>query len=175
MPSFVLTGTPGAGKTAILRRLEADGFAVVEEAATDVIALRHAEGADEPWREPGFVDAIVTLQRRRERTGAEVIFHDRSPVCTLALSRYAGLPPTPLLTAEVRRARSVYARTVFFVRNQGFVVPTAARRITLAESLAFEEIHLRTYRETGFDLIDVPPGPLATRVAVISSCVRSAT
>lgn len=52
MRRFILTGTPGSGKTALLRRLEIDGHAVVEEAATDVIALRQAEEIDEPWREP---------------------------------------------------------------------------------------------------------------------------
>jgi predicted ATPase len=41
---FVLTGTPGSGKTAIIRQLEIDGFSVVEEAATDLIALTQAQG-----------------------------------------------------------------------------------------------------------------------------------
>jgi predicted ATPase len=44
MRSFILTGTPGSGKTAIIRQLELDGFSVVEEAATDVIALGRARG-----------------------------------------------------------------------------------------------------------------------------------
>jgi len=39
MPAYVLTGAPGAGKTAILRMLETFGHPVVEEAASDVIAL----------------------------------------------------------------------------------------------------------------------------------------
>ena len=38
MRRFIITGAPGAGKTAIIRQLELDGFSVVEEAATDVIA-----------------------------------------------------------------------------------------------------------------------------------------
>ena len=33
MKRYILTGTPGAGKTAILRALETEGFDVVEEAA----------------------------------------------------------------------------------------------------------------------------------------------
>ena len=44
MPAYILTGTPGSGKTAILRMLEDAGYLVVEEAATDVIALGQALG-----------------------------------------------------------------------------------------------------------------------------------
>jgi predicted ATPase len=42
MKRFIVTGTPGAGKTAIIRQLELEGFSVVEEAATDVIAAAQA-------------------------------------------------------------------------------------------------------------------------------------
>src|SRR6185295_12419135 len=107
MPSYVLTGTPGAGKTAMLRFLESSGHAVVEEAATDVIALQHALADETPWNDAALIDKIVTLQRMREAStgaaGSEVVFFDRSPVCTLALSRYADLAPSRLLTEEVDR------------------------------------------------------------------------
>jgi hypothetical protein len=48
MRRLIITGAPGAGKTAIIRKLELDGFSVVEEAATDVIAVAQAEGTIEP-------------------------------------------------------------------------------------------------------------------------------
>jgi predicted ATPase len=178
MPGYILTGTPGSGKTAILRMLETVGYPVVEEAATDVIALNQALGRDQPWDEPAFIDTIVALQRRRQdralgsRDG-EIVFFDRSPVCTLALSRYAGLDASRSLTREVDRAVSdgSYAKTVFFIRNQGFVAATAARRISFADSLVFERIHERTYRDLGFKVVDVPAGPLADRVALIRQVV----
>jgi hypothetical protein len=44
MRRFIITGAPGAGKTAIIRQLELDGFSVVEEAATDVLAAARAQG-----------------------------------------------------------------------------------------------------------------------------------
>ena len=176
MVNYVLTGTPGAGKTAIVRQLERDGHRVVEEAATDVIALEQALGHPEPHTHAAFIDMIVGLQSRRQQAaeaaagpdGASV-FYDRSPVCTLALSRYLGYPESARLTAEVDRLLRCgsYARTVFFVRSLGFVTPTAARRISLADSLDFEQVHERTYRELGFRLVDVPPGPLADRVGVV--------
>ncbi|GAA4440332.1 AAA family ATPase [Phytohabitans houttuyneae] len=169
MPAYILTGTPGSGKTAILRQLELDGHAVVEEAATDVIALWRALGRAEPWREHDFVDQVAALQRRRFAAAAAggVTFFDRSPVCTLALCRHLGLPPSRLLREEVARAEGEYERTVLFVRNQGFVERTAARRLSFADSLTFERVHEHTYRELGYTLVEVPAGPLAERVATV--------
>jgi predicted ATPase len=179
MPAYILTGAPGSGKTAILRMLEVAGYLVVEEAATDVIALGNALECDEPWSEPGFIDRVVALQRRRQdRALADgnsgIVFFDRSPVCTLALSRYLGCAPSQLLDREVDRITSDAGneKGVFFIRNQGFVQPTAARRISFADSLAFERVHEQTYRDLGFRLIDVPAGPLADRVALIRQAVE---
>lgn len=179
MPRYILTGTPGAGKTAVLRLLEFQGYFIVEESATDVVALENALGDDEPWADPAFIDKILTLQQRRQGVQRaaedEPVFFDRAPMCTLALSEYLGFAPSRLLLDEVDRVvrRSVYEPIVFFIRNQGFVRATAARRIGFAESLVFERIHRRTYRRFGFDLVEVPAGPLVDRVGLIAQTVQA--
>jgi len=182
MPRYILTGTAGAGKTAVLRQLEVNGMSVVEEAATDVIALGQSLGQDRPWTEAAFIDQIVALQRLRQMNAraaeTETVFFDRSPVCTLALSRYSGFATSPLLAEEIERIlrEGVYEPTVFFVRQQGFIERTAARRITFEDALQFERVHEQTYRELGFGLVDVPAGPLGDRVALIQQTLeRSAT
>src|SRR5579872_3543932 len=153
MRRFIITGTPGAGKTAIIRQLELDGFGVVEEAATDIIAAAHAHGTVEPWRDPSFIDAIARLQRDRQIRAScqrdEVQFHDRCVVCTAALAVHLGYPFPAFLTSELDRIRNeeIYQNRVFFVRNLGFVTPTEARRISLEDAMRFEKIHEETYRK----------------------------
>jgi len=126
----ILTGAPGAGKTVVLRGLELAGYGVVEEAATDVIAWRQANGCMEPWKQPDFVDAILDLQIRRQ-TAADCqgrsVYLDRSPVCTLALCRFLGLTPTERLNQETApdRLRAFYRPQVLFVQGLGFITPTS--------------------------------------------------
>ena len=173
MKRFILTGTPGSGKTAILRALEAEGYAVVEEAATDVIALAHARDHAEAWRSPSFIDDILTLQRSRLELAANlpgaIQFHDRAPVCTHALCVHLGYTVPRRLSDAIGRqlAEHTYEKKVFFVENLGFVEPTQARKITFEDSLAFERVHDESYRRFGFDLIRIPAKALSERVADI--------
>ena len=175
----MLTGAPGAGKSAILAELGHRGYAVVAETVTDLITLAQADGHDSPWSMTGFMDTVVAEQRRRQEeqvnSGTAVQFYDRSPICTLALAVYGGHPVTDLLAAEVERVvrRRVYERRVFFVRPLGFVTRTAVRRITLAKSLEFERIHEQVYRAHGYDLVDIPRDEIAARAAVVDRYVQS--
>ena len=177
MRRFIITGAPGAGKTAIIRQLELDGFSVVEEAATDVIAAAQARGIKEPWTHPSFIDAIASLQKERVIRAScqpdKVQFHDRSVVCSAALAVYLGYCFSTVLTAELERVKEegIYDNRVFFIRNLGFVTPTSARRISFEETLRFERIHEETYHRLGFDLVWIEPGDLLTRVAKIKSAI----
>jgi predicted ATPase len=179
MKRYILTGTPSSGKTSILRRLERDGFSVVEEAATDVIALLQARGFAEPWTQPSFIDDLVELQKQRQIESAaandSVQFHDRSAVCTAALANYLGYPVSRVLSDELKRIRTerIFEKTVFFVRNLGFVAATEARRISFEEALRFEQIHEETYRSFGFALTYIELGSVPERVEAIKRVVTA--
>jgi len=177
MKRFIITGAPGAGKTAILRQLELDGFSVVEEAATDVIAAAQARGTPEPWTNPSFIDEIVHLQRDRQMRAAcqpdDIQFHDRCVVCTAALAVYLGYSSSALLVAELERVKNeaIYQNQVFFIRNLGFIQPTEARRISFEETVRFEKIHEQTYRDFGFELVSIEAGGLMERVSAIKAAI----
>jgi predicted ATPase len=178
MKRYILTGTPGSGKTSILHELKRQGYGVVEEAATEVIAREHRRGNFEPWRRPDFIDAIVRLQKRRQLEAAmapsDPQWYDRSPVCTLALSRHLGYPPSAALLEELDRIERerIYQRQVFFIQHLGFCQPTEARKITFEESLIFEKIHEETYLALGYDLIKIAPAALSQRVHSIMEWTR---
>lgn len=179
MQRFILTGAPGAGKTVLLRQLELEGFGVLEEAATDLIALKQSGGIQEPWTDPGFPGEVVSLQRLRRLRAAhlpdKLQFHDRSAICTAALAVYLGYPVSAALTREIERikAESFYQNRVLFIRNLGFIVHTEARRISFEETLRFERIHEETYRKFGFELAYVESGTVADRVAAIRRIANS--
>jgi predicted ATPase len=174
MKRYILTGTPGSGKTSIIHELKSKGYSVVEEAATDVIALELARGNPEPWMLPDFIDKIVHLQTQRQIEAAtfpsELQFYDRSPICTYALSRHLGYPPSARLLEEIERIEreNIYQKQVFFIENLGFCKPTEARKISFKESLVFEKVHLETYTSFGYELIKIAPAPLPERVQNIT-------
>lgn len=179
MRRYIMTGAPGAGKTTILAALRSRGYAVVDEAATDVIAAELAQGRDRPSHGPSFVDDVARLQRERQNspTPPEVAIqlYDRSPICTYALARYLGVPIPPALANEVNRVvgGQIYQPQVFFVDMLGFVTPSAARRISLEDAVRFGKIHQEVYRAHGYDLIDVPAGPVEERVALVHRYLRT--
>lgn len=177
MQRYILTGAPGSGKTVLLRQLELEGYGVVEEAATDLIALWQAQGIAEPWNAAGFLEALTELQCQRQvrasRATAEIQFHDRSVICTAALARYLEVPLPPRLLSEIERVKNerMFEPNVLFVQNLGFVAPTEARRISWEESLRFERMHADTYQEHGFELVPIAPGTVAERMAQVKAAL----
>lgn len=169
MKRLILTGAPGAGKTVLIRELERLGYPIVEEAATDVIALEQARGIPRPWEQPHFIEKITELQLLRQQAPAAgpLQVHDRSLICTAALAEFLGLPIPPLLARAILTSRALFEPRVLFVRLLGFIQNTEARQIGLEESKRFEAVHERVYRDYGFDLEFIQPADIDARIRAV--------
>ncbi len=170
---FILTGAPGAGKTAVAEHLCALGHDIVEEAATSVIARAQASGIDAPWEGDDFIGAVASLQREREAASSDAAlrFSDRSLFCTLALAEFLErtIPTEMQREAEARALSGWFDRRVFILEQLDFIESTAARRISLSDARWFGCIHADVYRRFGFELVSVPPATIADRAALILS------
>src|SRR5260221_11454929 len=146
MKSSILTGTPGSGKSFILHALKSQGYGVVEEAATEVIAREQRRGNLEPHLRPDFIDAIVRLQKHRQLEAAmapsDPQWNERSTVCTLALSWYLGYPPSASLLEELEsiEGERLYQRQVLLLQHLGRCPPTSALEITLDQKFSFHRM-----------------------------------
>ncbi|MFI5954485.1 AAA family ATPase [Cryptosporangium sp. NPDC051539] len=180
MRRYIVTGAPGSSKTAIVAALLGRGYAVVAEAASDVVTRERAAGVETPWREPGFLDAVVRLQQDRQQRlpagDATMQVFDQSPICTLTLARYCGLPITRELRTEVNRVvtNSIYQPVVFFVHHDGDVESAAGWCATAEDAKRFEEQHRAVYESMRvYELVDVPPMALEDRVDLIDEALQA--
>ena len=172
MKRIILTGAPGAGKTVLIRELERLGHSVVEEAATDVIALEQARGNLRPHEHPQFIETIMQLQLMRMKAASGALqFHDRSLVCTAALAEFLGFPIPAALHEAILTTRDRFEPRVVFVRLLDFIQKTEARQISLAASRQFEAVHETVYRRYGFELLDVQPADIDTRIRTILAAI----
>jgi predicted ATPase len=168
---YILTGAPGAGKTALIRHLETLGHEIVEEAATDVIALSQASGVERPWERPSFVTDIAALQQWREGAPArgERRFSDRSMLCTVALAEWLGhpLPRDVLAAVDQLVASHWFERRIFFIEQLGFIQNTDARRISFDDATRFGLLHQQVYQRYGFEPFCIGPATIPERAALI--------
>lgn len=169
---FIFTGTPGSGKTSVIKELEKLGHIVIHEAATAVISIEQSKGLERPWEQSNFVDQITYMQKERQMNSTgNIQFYDRSPFCTYALGKYLAhwkgieFTPSPVLLDEIDRClkNGVYQNQIFFFENLGFIEHTDARKISYEDALIFEQIHLDVYKEFGFDIVIVPKGLTVTQ------------
>ena len=52
-------------------------------------------------------------------------------------------------------------------------VASAARRISYEDSLVFERVHEEEYTRLGFEIFDIPPGPVGQRAALADRYIRT--
>ncbi len=176
---YILTGTPGSGKTCIINELRLKGYFTINEAATDIIAEEQKLKNKEPWQDPKFLEKIIILQKERQFKAdlarERLQFYDRSPICTLALANFLNFPISEMLNGEIERIKklALYQKQVFFIENLGHCTETDARKISFKEALVFEKLHRETYSKLGYNCVSIPANDLAARVEQILALLKN--
>lgn len=167
---FVITGPPGAGKTAIAIGLEMRGERVVHEAAIAFIDYHKAKGIAEPVLLPDSQEQITRLQLAREAQvpGSTRFFMDRSVIDGIAFLLLRGYSQSSsaydlIAAADVRR----YNKKVFLIKSATEIHGAGERRGVIEPSREIEEALRLVYVSLGFEVVDVPFGPLDDRIDFI--------
>jgi len=172
---YVLTGGPGAGKTALIDALGQRGVASVAESGRAVIRAEQAGGGDAlPWRDRHAFAAAMLAQDIAAycavRTNTSPVVFDRGIPDVLGYLRLEGLEPPAALHDAVARYR--YAARVFICPPWPEIYATdAQRRQTPAVAARTCEVMREVYGGLGYTLVEVPRLSIADRVSFVMDAI----
>lgn len=158
MPRIVITGAPGAGKTALLLALQARGYTIVGDSPRIIIQERRKRGlsprpdAYEFAQETLRMD-VANFDRHVGATGH--VFFERSVVDALCGLDHA----TPLSERELSQwlAKYRYLSKVFVLPPwEAIYVNDAERDHTFEHAVRVNRITQDWYRRCGYQVVEVP-------------------
>lgn len=168
---FIITGGPGAGKTTLLDALAAHGHHRTVEAGRAIIQDQMAiDGRALPWRDPAlFAEAMLVWDMRSYRLAEDTlgpVFFDRGVPELIGYLRLMNLPVP---------AHMMKAATAFRYNRRVFIAPfwpeifanDRERKQSPEEARRTCEIIGKTYRELGFETVELPKASVEERVAFV--------
>ncbi|HEY8997456.1 MAG TPA: AAA family ATPase [Edaphobacter sp.] len=174
MPELiVITGGPGAGKTALLRELEARGYACADEVAREIIREQvELKGDVLPWADRELFARLMlerSLRQWRELQATQtMVFVDRGLPDTLCYARLVGLSEDFARQAYEVCMSFRYSRTVFIAPAwEEIYVTDAERRQDFDEAIATFGLMVRTYKDCGYQLVELPKASVRERAEFV--------
>ena len=167
----VLTGGPGSGKTTLIEALAAAGVATSPEVGRAVIREQLASGGDAlPWaNQKAFADLMVVRDiaaREAALASGAITVLDRGVPDVAGFLRVSGLPVPPHIDEAARICR--YNSRVFIAPFWSEIFTGDAERKQSPEvAEATFAVMVETYRDYGYDLIELPRATIAERVAFV--------
>lgn len=174
----VISGGPGAGKTALITELRRRGHACSSEVARQLIQDQAGSGDDAlPWANRERY-ARLMLERSvaawQECSRADgTIFFDRGIPDTLCYARLAGLSPELERDAAAMCREYRYWRRVFLAPPWREIYETdAERRQGFEEAIRTCDLMVKTYRECGYETVMLPLDSIEERADFVLAGIR---
>jgi predicted ATPase len=173
---FVITGGPGAGKTATLAALAGRGFHCVPESARAIIKQRKASGLS-PRPSPHQF-GIEMLKEDIARYGGtpvqhQPVFFDRGVGDSLAFLSLQGAISVTEVAARVKEFR--YNEIVFLLPPWPEIYRADAERDqSFPEAVAVCESLRQWYTQWHYQVVEVPRGSVEARADFILQTIQAA-
>jgi len=171
---YVITGGPSAGKTTLLEELRKRGYETVLEVARELIREQQkSNGEALPWKNKHLYKKIMFDRSissftyiDKKTNNQNLVFFDRGFLDTIC---YAGL-----IQSEISEQMKTYAKNWRYNENI-FILPPwqeiyetdSERKQDWNEAVLTYERMSETYKDYGYNVIEVPQGIISDRADFI--------
>ena len=170
---FVLTGSPGSGKTTLIDALRDEGYACAEEAGRGIIRDQVAIGGSAlHWADQKlFAELMLAWEMRSWNQALATIgpvFFDRGVPDCIGYLCLCGLPVPDHFRRAAEKFR--YNRTVFILPPWPEIYGNdTERKQDFAEAVRTFDAVAEAYAGCGYDLVELPRATVGDRIAFIKS------
>jgi predicted ATPase len=168
---FIMTGGPGSGKSSLIDALTRHGYARTVEAGRAIIQDQVDIGGNAlPWADRAlFAEFMLAWEMRSYRIAQEhrgPVFFDRGVPDVMGYLRLVNLPVPPHVIRAASEFR--YNRCVFIARPWKEIFhPDRERKQDFDEAVRTYESLAFTYKELGYELVELPCVSIDERVQFV--------
>jgi predicted ATPase len=172
---FILTGGPGSGKSSLIDALERLGYGRSVEAGRGIIQDQVDIGGQAlPWADRAlFAELMLSWEMRSYRLAQQhpgVVFFDRGVMDVAGYLRLSGLPVPAHMAKAAQQFR--YNKRVFVAPPwKEIFQPDQERKQDFDEAVRTYDALTATYKEFGYELVELPLVSIEDRVRFVLSRV----
>lgn len=173
---IVITGGPGTGKSSIINELIKRGFFCLEEISRQVTLDARKDGIEQLFLTKPLLFSELLLKGRTKQfnqansSDKEVVFFDRGIPDIVAYMDYIGdTYPQEFINAC---QNYVYDQVFILAPWQEIFKSDSERYENFEQAIQIHENLLNTYKNYGYNLIDVPFGSIESRTDFIIDFIK---
>lgn len=173
---IVVTGSPGTGKTAIIKALSEKGFVCFPEISREITLEARVQGVEQLFLEDSLLFSQKLLDRRTqqfyeaENASGNIVFLDRGIPDIIAYMDYigAGYPSCFIEACK----KYIYDAVFLLPPWKEIYVPDSERYESFQQAIAIHHYLEKTYKKYGYHIVKIPKGKISARVNFIINTLK---